>query len=1384
MFLFYRVLNILGITLRHKALWAVLFVFFTLNNIYSQIDASDKPRRDSVGFIIVNGYIEKNDNPLENASVTIYKNNKKLSSLRTPLNGKFKFLLDFNQFYKVEITKMGMVTKKFDFDTQIPIGVNRKQAFPFDFTIVLFPKYNYIDMKVLDKPLAVIRYDKQYEDFFYDYNYAKAINDKVIYIQNKIEELTKEYAKCVKDGKQLFDKKEYKLALIKFERAHEIFPDEPYPIEKIAAIKKIFNEKKTKKEIYNQLITDADEMYKQQEYEKAITLYGEALDVIPTEKYPAQRIRDTKKLMESLKVREQSYNDAIAKANKAFDYQKYQEAKKSYLEASAYFPNRQYPKDRIIECDRALGKFKDMRIAYNSYLSAADKLFLEKKFDEAIGPYSQAGKLFPEENYPRQRIEQINNILTDVSSTDDNYNKIIKDADRLFDEKNYSNAKLTYQKASNIKPLEQKPKERISVIDKLLADAVTTNKEYKSAINNADILYNKKKYEDAKLFYQQASNLRPEEVYPKNKIIEINNIINSQNLTEENYNQSIKQADKLFDLKNYSDAKQFYQVANKIKPEEKFPSERINIINKILNDIESQKSDYADYISKGDKYLKTELYEKAKDSYLKASNIFTDEKYPKEQIAQIEKILKQILLDEDNYQKAVKEADDLFSLSKYADALNSYKTALQYKPNDQHLKSRINQINTIIDDLRILEDNYKKTITNADNNFIAKKYREAKIAYQKASKMKPNEQYPITQISQIDMLLLSKAASEEAYKKAMEDGDMYYEAEKYNDALNFYREALSYISDQPEPKDKIARINKILEDLKTLDENYKKEISDADKFFELKDYQNAIIAYQNASNLKPVEQYPRDQVNEINRILGEYKVQSINYEKLILDADRFFNNRNYQSAKYKYQEALNINQNEEYPKNRIKEIDNIIASINSIQQAYDEAIRRGDEFYAQFDYENALPYYKKALEIKPFESYPANKIKDINEQLSLIKINNELYKVTITEADKQFTDKIYDRAKTLYIQALIVKPEETYPKKKINEINDILKQLQISQQSYDKIIRNADLLFNDKQYFSAKTFYKQATDIEPEKSWPKERIATIDKILNDDLSEMESYWKLIEEADNYFDLQDYNKARGSYMQASVVKPDDSYPRERVQQINDILSSKQSVQDSYLKLIVAADMAFSSKDYVKAKELFQKALEIIPGQKYPKEGIEKIDGIIKGFEINKKAYNMTVLSADDLYDQKKYKEARELYVKARELNPILEHPRERISEINNILRSEEYAKAIGEIKKELIENEKEKKFTFNPISDKKGQNTILIEIKNLSRKKFKIITNFGKDESTNGGSVIETIISDFPEKYLIRVGSMVNWNKINNNWIGLQPLGGDIEVHSIRIVEGR
>lgn len=107
------------------------------------------------------------------------------------------------------------------------------------------------------------------------------------------------------------------------------------------------------------------------------------------------------------------------------------------------------------------------------------------------------------------------------------------------------------------------------------------------------------------------------------------------------------------------------------------------------------------------------------------------------------------------------------------------------------------------------------------------------------------------------------------------------------------------------------------------------------------------------------------------------------------------------------------------------------------KEAYVKEIIKADALFENKEYDEAKASYVKALGIKKDEVYPQGQIDKI-DALSANKLDQN-YKDKIKKADSLFANKEYAKAKAAYLDAITVKPSDSYPQTKINEINTLLK---------------------------------------------------------------------------------------------------------------------------------------------------------------------------------------------------------------------------------------------------------------------------------------------------------------------------------------------------------
>lgn len=782
-------------------------------------------------------------------------------------------------------------------------------------------------------------------------------------------EIDKKYKAAIAKGDAGIAAKDFSAAKNGYTEALGIKPGEAYPKSKLAELDKLMADSGKQKELdakYQAAISKGDGSFRSKDYAAAKAAFTEASGIKPSEAYPKTKLAEIEGLLADAgkqKELDAKYQAAIAKGDGAFGSKDYPSAKTAFIEASGIKPGEGYPKTKIAEIDKLLadaGKQKELDAKYQAAIAKGDNAFNSKDYTAAKAGYTEASGIKPSEAYPKTRLAEIDKLMADAGKQkelDSKYQAAILKGDGAFASKDYPSAKTAYTDASGIKPGETYPKTKLAEIDKLLAEAGKQKEldaKYQAAITKGDGLFSSKDYAAARSAYSEASGIKPAEAYPKTKIAEIDKLLGAaeaEKQKELQYKNAIAKGDAAFASKDYAGAKSSYTEALGVKLAEAYPKTKIAEIDKIFaelakaGDLEKQ---YKDLISKADNSFTQKDYTSARSSYSNASSLKSAEQYPKTKIAEIDKLMaegnKQKELDA-KYQVAIAKADASFASKDYTGARGGYTEASAVKPAEAYPKTKIAEIDKLLVDLSKQksagekEQQYKDAIAKADKLFGTKDYSNSKSAYIEALAVKPAEQYPKTRIAEIDKLLAESGKQNELntrYQTAIEKGDNGFNGKDYATAKAGYNEALAVKPSEAYPKSRLAEIEKLLSAANNasaeseVDAKYKATIAKGDKAFAVKDYVTAKPMYTEALRIKPAEQYPKDKLAEIATIeknlasASEQKETDQQYIQAIARADKSFSQKDYNSAKLGYEDALTYKPNEKYPQDRIKLIKDIM----------------------------------------------------------------------------------------------------------------------------------------------------------------------------------------------------------------------------------------------------------------------------------------------------------------------------------------------------------------------------------------------------------------------------------------------------------------------------
>ncbi len=958
----------------------ILIIVICVNKVFSQ---------NSGSFLEFKLRVEYEKEALGNANVDVFHNGKKIKSSKTDIKGMVEFRFDFNKTFILEISKKDLVSQKIEIDTELPTDVMGEFTYPF--RISMFDKAVGLNTSLLAKQsIARVKYLADMEDFDIDETYTTGMSEKVKKIKKQL-----------------------------------------------ATIKKVSYDKEIKK---------ADKYMEEKNYEMAEKSYWKASDLLTNERYPRLQITKIKKLRKSDKKDVENYKNAIETADGYFNAKKYGKAKKSYQKAMAYMPSETYPQDKIKKInsffsldEKEKNKQLEKEKEYKREINKGNSFLRTKNFEDARNSFHTALRIKPESKYAKKKLKQISEFLDNKKNKNESkeekekrYKKELSKADIFFGEKKYEKAKKFYEEALKIKPSSIYPKSKIIEIEKLNKSKATIDKEYQNSFMTAEKYEKAGNYELAKRNYKKALDVKPSETHLNAKIQTMTEFIKKQNDRKNSldYKRAIDNGDLFFEKKDYRKARSFYLDAKKINPNNATNiNKKIRELDKLIKQNENKdetarkkKMKYNIKMKYGDKMLKEENYKYAKKSYKQASEIFPDEKLPKEKIREINKILRKVILEKEqeklskeNYEKYLHMADSAFRAEDYVKAKNFYESAMSISSDKNSIKIRIDEVKDIIVGkarkemiMEKREQDYKAKMNLGYELFANSMYEEAKKVYQKALEVIPTSQDAIDRIDELEPLIQKKIAEREEERR--------------------------------------------------MSEEYNEELETANSFFNEGNYLEAKFSYERAVKINSTS-FANERIIEINNLLvaEENKTKQMEfYDTEVKRAENSIRKKEYKDAKIYYQKALLLLKDNKIAKDKIAELDILIKKqkleekkIKEQEEKYNAFFTRANSLLLANVYDEAKKHYEMALKIKPKEKVPKEKLGIIKRILLKEKKEKEerakkdaSYKNFIAIADGLFNENSLNEAKSNYIRASKIKKYAAYPKvqlKKIKEIKDALK---------------------------------------------------------------------------------------------------------------------------------------------------------------------------------------------------------------------------------------------------------------------------------------------------------------------------------------------------------
>ena len=831
------------------------------------------------------------------------------------------------------------------------------------------------------------------------------------------------------------EKRKYDAAIGFYENALLIKPKDEWLISKInetTLLKaKVFSEM----DEYSRCLAEADMMMEQKRWPEARSEYSKALVIKPNQNYPAAKIVLIDYLKTINKTPEQSYSSIIEVADRFFKLEDYENAGIHYQEAANLKTNNNYPQNMLKKIRHISLQANALSINYEAAVANSDILSLAGDEKAALIGYQACIFHQPDDSYVESRITELIDKLPGLKEKEKSYNSAVERGNTSMESGNFNKALSEFRYASTIKPDESYPKRKINEIqNKFTKDKVSAERKQEPTlqVEIAQVKQPVGKDKDAekieKALTQQddspkSGNYKPDvaQTKIKDKVTELTTnsstnanqaVSKKQNIKQDEYDKAIAFADKAAADLNYAYALNGYKAAISIKPDEKYPQLEIDRITLLLKQGKTPAGSYETAIIAADEAFNEKDFAKADSLYRSVYKNYPTEKYPQEKIYALNIQLRQQKALQVNYNRILGLADRQFQEAHYSEAITSYQSAFKLKPETAYPKEQINKATTLLEQLKIQQNDYLDRIADADKAYLRKEYDLALTQFKAASEIKPAEIYPKQKIAAINSILGQQASKRDLFENEIANADKAFDKEDFPAALSGYKRALSMFPDTKYLNDRIVSTNNLLIQAKLTQDKYNKAITTAEKAYAAKDYTSSVAAYQCAAGFKPMESYPKERIMIINGIIASNKEKlDKQYDEFISQADELYLKQEMLIALKAYGLAAALKPDENYPREKYNEIAALlIAKSKAKKEAYEKAVADADKLFKAQDLDAAADLYLIALTMQPEIPYPGQMIARIRKfqfENSVVEVNTENF-VLKKESEKRFYFKPVD----------------------------------------------------------------------------------------------------------------------------------------------------------------------------------------------------------------------------------------------------------------------------------------------------------------------------------------------------------------------------------------
>ena len=576
----------------------------------------------------------------------------------------------------------------------------------------------------------------------------------------------------------------------------------------------------------------------------------------------------------------ESYESLMKKGNDKYNVKDYISAKTYFEMALKQKSGDATAKKKLDETVKKIQEDGARQEVFYAHLDAGDQYYGQQKYEEALGEYEAALKVFPEDKYVGGQADAVRAILKERQDKQDAYDTAMSLGESLLAEDNYDAAIMQFETAIEIFPDDKLPKEK-------LAETKQKKQLYNEKVTRFDNLMEearqmglRKNYDGAISKLDQALELFPNDIEANAKR---NEYLNAKGIADQ-YNGIIAVADQLYENKAYKEAKTQYQNALVVVKGDAYATDMIARLNPLIAE---QDAEEAARIAAEQEAARLAAEAEAarlaaeQEAARLAAEAEAARLAAEAEAARIaaEQEAARIAAEQEAARLAAEEAARI-AAEEEAARLAAEAEAARIAAEEEAARQAA---------LAAAEAERQATIKSmldaADALFDQQEYANAKVKYQEVVTFDAGNAIATAKIQEIDGIFAQRAAELEAnYNTAMTAGNSAMTAENFAEAITQYQTALAYKPEDPIATAQLAIAEKSESDrIAALRSQYDKFVKEGDANFKTNTFDKAIEAYTKAEELG-LETYPTEMIARISEIIEQNKLYELNSEPMLLAA--------------------------------------------------------------------------------------------------------------------------------------------------------------------------------------------------------------------------------------------------------------------------------------------------------------------------------------------------------------------------------------------------------------------------------------------------------------------------------------------------------------------